>query len=147
MAEMMFIQYMEENYPEVQYEVDSAAIEHWEVGNSIDPRAFKVLQEYGIPYNGHRARQVRREDFQNFDLIIGMTYSHYRSLKNIENIPGKIFMYQQFQKNSPDGKIITIEPSSEIDIDDPWYGDMNDFEDCFAQLQAGLSNMVEFAMQ
>jgi len=154
MAEMLFVQYMKENFPQVVFQVDSAAIEHWEVGNSIDPRAFKALNKYGVPYNGHRARQIRREDFQKFDLIIGMTYSHYRSLRNLEpsfevgnfeNTHEKIYMYNQFQE-SDDGKIITVPAASELDIDDPWYGDMTDFEKCFAELQAGLSNIVEFAM-
>lgn len=41
-----------------KWEIDSAAIGGWHVGNPPDWRALDTMKKHGVPYSNH-ARQVR----------------------------------------------------------------------------------------
>lgn len=56
---------------EPTWHIDSAAIADWNVGLSPEPRAICVLAENGLR-SEHIARQIRRDDFYEFDYIFGM---------------------------------------------------------------------------
>ena len=52
-------------------EVDSAGIGGWHQGQLADPRMRAHAARRGIEMT-HRARQIKDEDFETFDLIIAM---------------------------------------------------------------------------
>lgn len=54
------------------WEVDSAAILEYHVGNDPEPRAISTLQKAGITDYSHIARQITINDFYQFDWIFGM---------------------------------------------------------------------------
>ncbi|XP_029154803.1 low molecular weight phosphotyrosine protein phosphatase-like isoform X2 [Nylanderia fulva] len=54
------------------WEVESAAIMAYHVGNAPEPRAMSTLQKEGITNYSHVARQITTNDFYNFDWIFGM---------------------------------------------------------------------------
>jgi len=62
-------------------EVDSAAISNEECGNPPDPRSVAEARRRGIEMHAHCARQVRKSDFDRFELIIGMTAQHCAALR------------------------------------------------------------------
>lgn len=55
-----------------EWEIDSAAIGGWHVGNSPDWRALDTMKKHDVPYDNH-ARQVR-------DMIFGIKFE---LIKNI----------------------------------------------------------------
>lgn len=57
MAHAVFEHLLRDNEKEEEWEVDSAAIGSWHVGNQPDRRALKVLKEKGITFS-HAVRQV-----------------------------------------------------------------------------------------
>lgn len=61
--------------------LDSAATSGWEVGSAPDPRSMAVAAHHGIDISGQRARRVTPQDFQRFDLILGMDRSNVADLK------------------------------------------------------------------
>ncbi|KAL4716888.1 hypothetical protein ACJJTC_012699 [Scirpophaga incertulas] len=63
-----------------QWEIDSAAIGSWHVGNPPDWRAIDTMKRHGVPYN-NCARQIVAEDFHNFDYIFGMDEANMKDLK------------------------------------------------------------------
>lgn len=58
MAHAVFEQLLKEKNVETDWDVDSAAIGSWHVGNQPDHRALKVMKEKGINYS-HAVRQVQ----------------------------------------------------------------------------------------
>lgn len=61
--------------------VDSAGTGHWHIGEAPCPHSIKVAKLHGIDITSLRARQVRKEDFYSFELIVALDDSNYRDLK------------------------------------------------------------------
>lgn len=92
----------------------------WHVGEPADPRSQRVMQERGY-FIDHRAQQFRSSFFQEFDLILVADRGHY----------------QHVLAMAPDGydkeKIRFLrewdpQVSGDLDIPDPYYGDIEDYE-------------------
>src|ERR1700741_4242205 len=94
----------------LEVEVDSAAISDEERGNPPDPRSVAEARRRGIVMHPHRARQVRKDDFERFDLIIGMTTQHCAALRRLApaGTEGKIHLFTEFAEGI------------EGDVPDPW---------------------------
>ena len=59
--------------------LDSAGTYGGHSGERSDPRMRRAAEARGIPMT-HRARQVREEDFERFDMLIAMDDSNYENL-------------------------------------------------------------------
>lgn len=111
-------------------EVDSAGTGSWHVGEAPDPRARAVGSARGANM-ALRARQVAPEDFERFDLILGMDSANVAELKRWRGArPEKVFLASDFAP-----------AFAGRDVPDPYYGDRNDFEavaDMLEAVSAGL---------
>jgi len=125
-------------------EVDSSGVSDEEWGNPVDRRARAVLAEHGYPTgDGHRARQVTRTDLADHDLLLAMTAVHARALRRIAATPeqaDRVVMYRIFDPAAP--ALGPGVPESALDVEDPWYGGMADFEECLAQVEAAADGIV-----
>jgi protein-tyrosine phosphatase len=95
-----------------QFYIESAATSTEEIGNEVYPPAKRKLAEHGISCKGKTARQMTRNDYQRFDLLIGMDDWNIR---NMNRICG----------GDPEGKIhklLDFTPRRG-DVADPWYTD------------------------
>ena len=95
---------------EESFYIESAATSREELGNPVYPPARRQLAEHGISCQGKTARQLTREDYQSFDLLVGMDWAN---LRNMERICG----------GDPQGKLhllldYTVRPGQ---VADPWY--------------------------
>lgn len=66
-----------------EYKIESAATSTEEIGNPVYPPARRKLQEHGIACDGKTARQVRRADYDKYDLIIGMDEENMCNLRRL----------------------------------------------------------------
>ena len=55
-----------------EFQIDSAATCRGEIGNPVYPPARRKLAEHGISCEGHAARQLTAQDYEEYDLLIGM---------------------------------------------------------------------------
>ncbi len=121
--------------------VDSTGVSDEEHGNPVDRRARSVLAEHGYATgDGHRARQVTRDDVGSRDLVLAMTTRHAQALRNLAGgaqAEPNIRMYRSFDP-AADGL-----PEHRLDIADPWYGGPEDFEECLAEIEAAADGVVE----
>ncbi len=110
--------------------VESKAVSREEIGNPLYPRAADTLRRHGIPFGGHRARQIEKADYDRFDYIIVMeTYNLPRLMRIIGEDPRqKVHRLLDF----------TDTPR---DIEDPWYS--GNFDTVFAQIQAGCRALLD----
>ena len=97
---------------EDEFYIESAATSTEEIGNGVYPPARRKLAEHGIGCAGKTARQVRRSDYERFDLIICMDHYNLRNIKHIipDDPKGKINLLMDY----------TMRPG---DVADPWYTD------------------------
>lgn len=82
-----------------QFHIESAATSTEEIGNPVHPGTAAVLREYGIGgFEGKRARQLRRADYDAFDFIIGMDTANIRNMNWIlgGDPDGKVFKLLEF---------------------------------------------------
>jgi protein-tyrosine phosphatase len=66
-----------------QFHIESAATSREEIGNPIYPPARRKLAEHGITCGGHAARQLTKNDYKEFDLLIGMDRANLRNMQRI----------------------------------------------------------------
>ena len=57
---------------EKQFHIASAATSTEEVGNPVYPPARRKLAEHGISCSGKTARQLKKQDYGQFDLLKGI---------------------------------------------------------------------------
>ena len=92
------------------FEIDSAATSREEIGNPPHYGTRNKLRQVQIPLIAHHARQMTRQDYENFDFLIGM---EERNRRNMLRILGK----------DPEKKVsLLLDYADEHgDIADPWY--------------------------
>lgn len=80
-AEGVAKKYLEENNLDIQ--IQSAGTGDWHIGNPPCENSIKVAKLNGVDISMQRARQVTKEDFDKFDLVIGLDSSNIQNLKNL----------------------------------------------------------------
>ena len=63
--------------------LDSAGTGDWHVGHPPDRRAQAEAKRRGVDISDLRARQLRRSDFYDFDLILAADYANLRDARAI----------------------------------------------------------------
>lgn len=114
-----------------RFEIASAATSTEEIGNPVYPPARRKLEEHGISCAGKRARQLRREDYDRYDLLVGMDSANLRSM---ERICG----------GDPEGKLRLMMDFSQHpgNVADPWY--TGDFESTWRDVSEGCRGLLAF---
>lgn len=113
-----------------QVVVDSAATGAYHIGKPPHRGTQSKLQEYGISTTGMKARQLKQEDFNQFDYIIGMDESNIR---NIHAILGK----------KDDSKIFRFLDLTDHqkDVPDPYY--TGDFQETYDLALEGCQALLQ----
>jgi protein-tyrosine phosphatase len=83
MAEGVFRRVVEQEGVAHLFEVDSAGLGDWHVGQPPDTRAQAAARRRGMDISGQNARQVTRGDFARFDLLLAMDESNIDELVQI----------------------------------------------------------------
>ena len=101
------------------------------VGNPVYPPAKAELAKHGIDAMGKRAVQLKKGDYENYDLFIGMYSANIRNMHRIlgGDASGKIHKLMDYTTRGGD-------------VADPWYSDRFDiayndiFDGCKALLES-----------
>lgn len=130
MAESVFTELVRRTGRADEFEIDSAATSTEEIGNPPHPGTVAKLAEVGIPVVPHRARQVRREEYDRWDRIVYMDAENARGLH-------RIF------RSDPAGKISRLLDwtDSPDDVADPWY--TGNFDTTYRDVLAGCTALLE----
>jgi protein-tyrosine phosphatase len=80
MAEGVFRRIAEDEGVLHLFDVDSAGLGHWHIGQAPDARAQKAARDRGIDISGQSARQVTHGDFARFDLLLAMDEGNFQEL-------------------------------------------------------------------
>jgi len=98
LAEGVFTTVLRERGMEHLFEIDSAALGDWHVGQPPDPRSVAAAGRNGIDISSQICRQLNPEDFGRFDLIFGMDRENIRRLKLLapEGTRERIHLFLQY---------------------------------------------------
>ena len=83
MAEFVMKDMVERWGRAAEFRIESAATSTGEIRNPVYPPARRKLAEHGIGCSGKRARQMRAEDYERFDLLVGMDQANLRNMRRI----------------------------------------------------------------
>lgn len=114
MAEFILKDMVEKQGRADEFYIESAATsteEIWRgVGNPVYPPARDILAKHGISCEGKRARQVKYEDYDKFDLLIAMDANNLRNMRKLipEDTKGKVHLMMEYA-------------GQKRDVADPWY--------------------------
>jgi protein-tyrosine phosphatase len=133
MAEKMFADQLRRRGLGDAVRVTSAGTGNWHVGNCADERAARVLQAHGYTTD-HRAAPLDA-DHLAADLVVALGRNHVRMLQQLGVEDGRIRMLRSFDPRAG---------AHTLDVDDPYYGDPDDFEDVFAVIEAALPGLHDW---
>ena len=102
------------------YIVDSAGTASYHVGTAPDKRSVVTAKKFGVDISQQKCRQISTSDFETFDHIYVMDTSNYKNVLAIapsEEAKRKV-------------KVILNElhPNKNLEVPDPYYGDLHGFE-------------------
>jgi protein-tyrosine phosphatase len=63
-----------------RFHIESAATSREEIGNPVYPPARRKLAEHGISCAGHAARQLTKQDYADYDFLVGMDSANLRDM-------------------------------------------------------------------
>ncbi|MCV6545778.1 MAG: low molecular weight phosphotyrosine protein phosphatase [Cohaesibacter sp.] len=108
-----------------RFMLDSAGTGAWHVGNQADCRSIAVGGEHGVDLSDLRARQVEREDFYRFDLILAMDASNLADLNAMQPSDGtaNLALYRSYCNDG------------QKDVPDPYYGGDQGFEAVYQMIE------------
>ena len=133
MAEFIMKDLVEQAGRSVEFSIASAATSREELGNEVYFPAKKKLREHGISCEGKTARQMTRQDYRDYDLLIGMDR---RNLENMRRISG----------GDPEQKLHLLMKfaGKHSEVADPWY--TGDFEATWQDVLEGCQGLLRFCM-
>ena len=130
MAEFIMKDFVKKAGMEVQFHIESAATSTEEIGNPVYPLARRKLAEHHIDCAGKTARQLRKDDYERFDFLIGMDHGNFRDMQRIcgGDPMGKIHLLMDFTDHHGD-------------VADPWY--TRDFETTWNDIVSGCKGFFQ----
>lgn len=114
--------------------IDSAGTSSFHSGDAPDPRMQLTARRRGVELSSLRARQVRLEDFEEFDLIYAMDRSNYDNLLALaarEEHRAKVQLI-----------LNEIYPGEDLEVPDPYFGGDHGFEQVFDLLDRATDAIV-----
>jgi protein-tyrosine phosphatase len=111
----------------------SAGTGGWHQGDPPDRRSIAVAAQNGIDLTPLRARQIRKADFSDFDLILGMDRSNVSNLLRIapDTARKRVHLFS------------TLTLGEAWEVPDPYYGGASDFERVYHMVSEGCRSLVE----
>lgn len=120
-----------------EIQLDSAGTGSWHLGSPPDPRASAAARSRGIVLEGS-GRQVKDDDFKDFDLIIAMDSSNLRELRGLasgEDERAKVRLLREFDPASSG--------AADLDVPDPYYGAPGGFDEVLDLVQAACQGLLD----
>ena len=133
MAEFVFKDLVRKEGLEDKFYISSAATSSYNelVKEETDYRVIELLKQEKIPYEKHISRQIRKEDYEKYDYILGMEDRH---IQEIENIVGE-------DKENKVKKLLDYVDNPK-DIADPWY--TGDFVAAYYDILYGCTEFLNY---
>ncbi len=117
-----------------EVDVDSAGTYGYHIGEPPDSRTIQAAEKRGFDLKPLRARRVKREDFDHFDLILAMDHAHLTHLEAMrpQNSKAAVKLFLDYH---PDAK--------SADVPDPYYGEAAGFDHVLDLVEAASRGLLD----
>ncbi|MDO4171077.1 MAG: low molecular weight protein-tyrosine-phosphatase [Lachnospiraceae bacterium] len=134
MAEFVLCDMVKKAGLENEILVASAATSREEIGNPVHYGTQAKMQQMGIPMTPHRAIQLTKRDYEEYDYIIGMEHWNLRNIGRIcgRDTEQKVHLLLDFSDRPRD-------------ISDPWY--TGDFDTTYRDVVEGCEGLLKFLIK
>ncbi|WP_041795700.1 low molecular weight protein-tyrosine-phosphatase [Pararhodospirillum photometricum] len=114
--------------------IESAGLAAYHVGEPPDRRAQATAARHGYDMSALRARQVRPDDIERFDLLVALDRGHLHALSRQASLDARdrVVLLMDFAPDVPRG----------TDVPDPYYGAQAEFERALAMIEAGCAGLL-----
>ena len=113
-----------------EFVIDSAATTNEEIGEPMYPPARRKLAAEGVPIVPHRARRIRADEADSWDLIVCMDEENLWHLRRILGAQGMSKVQKLLAYVGEDG-----------DVADPWY--TGNFDATYRDVVRGCRALLE----
>ena len=136
MAEFLMKDLVARRGLENQIFVASAATSSEEIGNPVHPGTREILEREHISCKGKTAVQLRAQDYEYYDMFIGMDTANVRNMRRLFNHDPqqKVYKLLEFAQGC------TTDDAA--DVADPWY--TGDFELTYTDCLRGCESLLAF---
>lgn len=117
-----------------QFHIDSAGTGGWHAGEPPDERSQAAARRRGIDLSCQRARQVRAEDFADFDYVMALDRGHHQALARLAPSAHRDRLHL-FLHHAP---ALGLD-----DVPDPYYGAGDGFERVLDMVEAGCRGLLD----
>ncbi len=113
--------------------VDSAGTHAYHIGEVPDARSVATAKKRGILIGDLRARKLALEDFNEFDLILGLDNEHMQHIERL--VP----------KNAHATTALFLDYAGQTgkEVPDPYYSDQQHFEYVLDLIESGVEPLIE----
>jgi protein-tyrosine phosphatase len=116
--------------------VTSAGTGDWHLGEPMDRRALAELARRGYDGSAHRARQIRADELDRYDLVLAMDQANLRALRRLAaGRPGvleRIRLLRDFDPQAP----------ADAEVPDPWGQGPEVFAAVFDMIRAAARGLA-----
>ena len=138
MAEFIFKDMVAKRGLEDRFYIASSATSSEEiwgaVGNPVYPPAREELAKHGISCGGKRAVRLRADDYDKYDIFVGMDSANIRNMYNILGSDKKNKIYKLMEFTQRGG-----------DVADPWYSDR--FDVAYRDIHEGCEALLQYLLK
>jgi protein-tyrosine phosphatase len=134
MAEGVFRRGAEERGVIDCFEIDSAGMGDWHIGQAPDTRAQSAARRRGTDISGQSARQVTCADFAKFDLVLAMDRSNYQDLMQLapQKAKAKVRLFLDYAPHT-----------DTMDVPDPFYGGTEGFDHALDLIEEASRGLLD----
>jgi len=113
---------------------DSAGIGAWHIGDPPDSRSIDEAMTRGVDISDQRARKLLLDDFEEFDLLLAMDYSHHDAMYQLcpPRLQSRIRMFMYYAQET-----------GISDVPDPYYGSGNGFSRVYDMIEAASIGLLD----
>ena len=113
---------------------DSAGIGAWHIGDPPDPRSIHEAMNRGVDISDQRARKLLLDDFEEFDLLLAMDYSHHDAMYRLcpPTLQSRIRMFMDY---APEAGV--------RNVPDPYYGSGNGFSRVYDMIETASTGLLD----
>ena len=116
-------------------EIDSAGTHGYHIGDPPDARATRQAAARGYDLSDQRARRLRRQDFDDFDLILAMDRGHLALMNDMapRSSGAEVKLFLDYAP----------EANGSREVPDPYYGGLEDYEHALDLIEAGVDRLLD----
>ncbi len=115
----------------------SAGVSAEEAGHPMDPRAVAALRAAGYAPGPFTAHRITADEARSAAMLIGMEQLHLTKLRLLVPDAHNLYLMSDFDRNAVPGS----------GIEDPWYGDDEDFVVTLKQIEAAMPEVIKRAAE